>query len=161
MLQNLLIERFKLVARRDRRDMPIYALVVARSDRRLGPQMKPSTADCAALLAAFKASGATRQTPDSNLCGGKSSKGRIWGTGVPLDDLARRLVVAGRPVVDMTGLTGLFDLDLKFTPDDAPDPASGASVFTAVQEQLGLRLEPRQAPANVFVIESVERPTPD
>jgi uncharacterized protein (TIGR03435 family) len=61
----------------------------------------------------------------------------------------------------MTGLTGLFDLDVKFTPDDAPDPASGASVFTAVQEQLGLRLEPRQAPANVFVIESVERPTPD
>jgi len=161
MLQDLLIERFKLVTRRERRDMPMYALVVARSDRRLGPQMKPSTADCAALLAAFKASGATRQTPDSNVCGGKSGKGRIWGTGVPLDDLARRLVVAGRPVVDMTGLTGLFDLDVKFTPDDAPDPASGASVFTAVQEQLGLRLEPRQAPANVFVIESVERPTPD
>jgi uncharacterized protein (TIGR03435 family) len=49
MLQNLLIERFKLVTRRERRDMPMYALVVARSDRRLGPQMKPSTADCAAL----------------------------------------------------------------------------------------------------------------
>jgi uncharacterized protein (TIGR03435 family) len=137
----------------------MYALVVARSDRRLGPQMKPSSADCAALLAAFKATGATFQTPDSNVCGGKSLKGRIHGIGVSLDDLVRRLAVAGRPVVDMTGLTGLFDLDLRFTPNDAPDPASGASVFTAIQEQLGLRLEPRQTPTNLFVIESAERPT--
>ena len=75
MIQNLLIERFKLVTRRETRDTPMYALVVARSDRRLGPQMKPSSADCAALLAAFKATGATFQTPDSNVCGGKSLKG--------------------------------------------------------------------------------------
>ena len=81
MIQNLLIERFKLVTRRVTRDTPMYALVVARSDRRLGPQMKPSSADCAALLAAFKATGATFQTPDSNVCGGKSLKGRIHGIG--------------------------------------------------------------------------------
>ena len=60
-----------------------------------------------------------------------------------------------------TGLAGAFDLDLTFTPVDAPDPASGASLFTAIQEQLGLRLEPRQAPMNVLVIDSAERPTPD
>jgi uncharacterized protein (TIGR03435 family) len=160
MMQNLLIDRFKLVTRREMRDVPVYALVVTRSDGRLGPQMKPSTADCAALLAAFKATGATRQTPDSNVCGAKSGKGRIWGTGVLMDDLARRLAVAGRSVVDMTGLAGPFDLDVRFAPD-AADPAAAASVFTAVQEQLGLRLEPRQTAASVFVIESVERPTPD
>lgn len=79
-----------------------------------------------------------------------------------LTDLARLLVpVAERPVLDATGLAGAFDRDLTFTPVDAPDPTSGASLFTAIQEQLGLRLEPRQAPMNVLVIDSAEHPTPD
>ena len=161
MMQNLLIERFKLVTRREARDTPVYALVVARDDRRLGPQMRPSSADCAALLAAFKATGA-RQTPDSPICGLRNQRARLWGTGVPLTEITRLLSLrAERPVVDATGLSGSFDLDMKFTPDDASDPASGASLFTAIQEQLGLRLEPRRAPVNVLVIESVERPTPD
>ena len=64
-------------------------------------------------------------------------------------------------MLDTTGLTGPVDLDLRWTPDDAKGPATGASLFTAVQEQLGLRLEPRRAPVNVMVIDSVERPTPD
>jgi uncharacterized protein (TIGR03435 family) len=162
MMQNMLADRFKLVTKRELRDTPVYALVVGRSDGRPGPQMRPSSADCVALLAAFKASGATRQTPDSKVCGGKSGTGRIWGTGVLLDDFIRRLIpAAGRPVLDMTGLTGPFDLDLKWTPDDASAPATGAALVTAIQEQLGLRLEPRRAPINVFVIDSVERPTPN
>jgi hypothetical protein len=123
MMQNLLIERFKLVTRREMRDIPIYALVFARADRRLGPQMRLSSADCAALSAGA-------------------------------------LAISERPVVDETGLTGSFDFDLKWTPDDAAGP-SGASLFTAIQEQLGLRLEPRHAPMNVFVIQSAERATPD
>ena len=69
--------------------------------------------------------------------------------------------VARRPVVDATGLTGSFDLNMKFTPDDAADPAGGASLFTAIQEQVGLRLESRRALVNVLVIESAERPTSD
>jgi uncharacterized protein (TIGR03435 family) len=161
MLQNLLIERFKMVTRREVRDMPVYALVFARSDRRLGPQMTPSTADCAALLAAFKATGATRPTPDANVCGLQPIRGQFRGKGILLTDLARALAVAGRPVVDATGLSGSFDFELKWTPDDAAGAPVGASLFTAVQEQLGLRLEPRQTPVNAFVIESVERPTPD
>ncbi|HET9196570.1 MAG TPA: TIGR03435 family protein [Vicinamibacterales bacterium] len=161
MMRNLLIERFKLVTRREVRDGPAYALVVARADRGLGPQMRPSTADCAALAAAFKASGA-RRTPDSPVCGLSRLRGRFRGTGVRLTELVRLLApAAGRPVVDATGLTGAFDLDLTFTPVDAPDPAVGGSLFTAIQEQLGLRLEPRQAPMNRLVIESAERPTPD
>jgi uncharacterized protein (TIGR03435 family) len=159
MMQNLLIERFKLVTRREMRDIPIYALVFARADRRLGPQMRLSSADCAALSAAFKATGA-RQGPDSPTCGLRPIRGHFWGTGIPLRDLARALAISERPVVDETGLTGSFDFDLKWTPDDAAGP-SGASLFTAIQEQLGLRLEPRHAPTNVFVIQSAERATPD
>jgi uncharacterized protein (TIGR03435 family) len=160
MMQNLLIERFKLVTRREMRDIPIYALVFARADRRLGPQMRPSSADCAALLAALKATGA-RQGPDSPTCGLRPFSGQYRGTGVSLRDLTRALATSGRPVIDATGLTGSFDFELAWTPDGAATPSGGASLFTAVQEQLGLRLEPRQAPMNVLVIESAERPTPD
>ena len=160
MMQNLLIERFKLVTRREERDMPVYALVVARADRSLGQQMRPSSADCAGLLAAFKATGA-RQTPDSPTCGLRRLRGQFRGTGVSLTELVAALApVAGRPVVDATGLTGSFDVNVKFTPDDAADPSGGASLFTALQEQLGLRLESRRAPVNVLVIESAERPAP-
>lgn len=159
MMRNLLIERFKLVARREARDTPIYALVLARADRRLGSQMRPSTADCAALLKVFKATGA-RQTPDSAVCGLRNQRTRLWGTGIVLTDLTRILsLTAGRPVVDDTGLTGSYDLDVKFTPDDASDPARAAALVAAIQDQLGLRLEPRRAPVEVLVIDSVERPT--
>lgn len=63
--------------------------------------------------------------------------------------------------MDATGLTGSFDIDVKFTLDDASDLARGAALVTAIQDQLGLRLEPRRAPVDVLVIESAERPTPD
>jgi uncharacterized protein (TIGR03435 family) len=160
MMQNLLTDRFKLVTRRELRDIPVYALVFARADRRLGPQMRPSSADCAALAAAFKATGA-RQGPDSPVCGVKPILGQFRGTGVLLSELARALGVSERPVVDATGLTGAFDFELKWTSDNAAGASVGASLFTAIQEQLGLRLEPRQAPMNVLVIESADRPAPD
>ena len=161
MMRNLLIERFKLVTRRETRDTPVYALVVGRPDRTLGPQMRPSSADCAALLAAFKATGA-REGPDSPTCGLRRLRGNFRGRGVRLTDLVAALTpAAGRPVVDATGLTGSFDLEMKFTPNDTADQTAGASLFTAIQEQLGLRLESQRAPVNVLVIESAERPTPD
>ena len=160
MVQNLLIDRFKLVTRREVRDTPVYALVVARGDRRLGPQMKPSSADCAALMAAFRATG-ERQTPLSPVCGRNSMTGRIRGIGIPVAELARALIpAAGRPVSDATDLAGSYDIDLTWTPDEA-GAAAGASLFTAVQEQLGLRLEPRRSPVNVLVVESAQRPEPD
>lgn len=140
-------------------DVPAYALVLERSDRRLGPGMQPSTQGCVALVAAAAkatAPGAVRT------CGRNSGPGFISTLGAPLADFARTLsIFAGRYVFDATGLTGGFDLDLQWTPDpgvaDAPLP-DGASLFTAIQEQLGLRLEPRQAAVNAFVIESAERP---
>ena len=168
MLQNLLVDRFKLIARREVRSVPVYALLLTSSDRGLGPQLRPSTADCAALAAAARAANAA---PGSARVCGRNSGGDaggafISGIGVPLADFVRTLSAsAGRVVVEATGLTGVYDLELKWTPDQ-PSGANGAptdrgSLFTAIQEQLGLRLEPRQAPMDVFVIESAERPAED
>ena len=160
MLGNLLVDRFKLVARREVRNMPAYAIVLARSDRQLGPQLRRSTLDCEAQVAASRVPGATPGTVQQ--CGGRNGRGTIATLGVPLSSFAKSLSgPAGRYVFDATGLTDRFDLDLKWTPDPEPGAATqsdGVSLFTAIQEQLGLRLEPRQAPVDVFVIESAERP---
>jgi uncharacterized protein (TIGR03435 family) len=161
MLRNLLIDRFKLVARREVRNMPAYAIVLARSDRQLGPQLRKSALDCEAQVAASRVPGTTPGSVQQ--CGGRSGRGTITTSGVPLSSFAKSLSpAAGRYVFDATGLTDRFDLDLKWTPDPEPGaaaPSDGVSLFTAIQEQLGLRLEPRQAPVEVFVIESAERPT--
>jgi uncharacterized protein (TIGR03435 family) len=156
MLRNLLADRFKLVAQRETRQVPAYSLVVARLDRRLGPQMRPSPADCDALSAAFRVSGAP-PGPNAPVCGRRSGEGRVWGTGILVSELIASLIPsAGRPIVDATGLTGRFDLDLKWTPD--PVSADGVSLFTAIRDQLGLRLEPTSAPMEVLIIERAERP---
>ena len=156
MLQNLLLDRFKLVTRRETRDVPVYALVLSRADRRLGPQLRQSTADCAALAAAA----GPRQ------CGRDVGPGLISALGTTVPDFARGLSLnTGRFVMDATGLTGRFDIDLKWTPDQsiggAGAQSDGTSLFAAIQEQLGLRLEARQAPINVLVVESAERPAED
>ena len=163
MLQNLLIDRFKLVTRRETREVPVYALVLSRSDRRPGPQFRQSTADCAALAAARTvepAPGGPRQ------CGRDVGPGSISAVGTTLQDFARGLSLStGRFVMDATGLTGRFDVDLTWTPDQviggAGAQTDGTSLFAAIQEQLGLRLEARQAPINVLVVESAERPAED
>ena len=160
MLQNLLLDRFKLVTRRETRDMPVYALVFARTDRKLGPQIQPSTLDCAALTAAASQAAAPGT---AKVCGRDSGPGFISTRGVAMADFLRTLsLFAERVVIDGTGLTDRFDLTLKWTPNQEPGNVGaltdGTSFFTAIQEQLGLRLEPRQAPMNVFVIESAERP---
>jgi uncharacterized protein (TIGR03435 family) len=94
--------------------------------------------------------------------------GLMMGTGVSMSDLARNLAgPADRMVVDKTGLTGSWDLDLKYVMDQpTPNipglplpPADGVPLFTALQEQLGLRLEPQRALVEVLVIVSIERPT--
>ena len=164
MLRNLLIDRFTLVTKREVRDVPVYALVFARSDRRLGPQISPSVLDCGAQIAAARVPGTARG--NVRQCGRNIGPGSITTNGVPLGDLARALsVVVDRFVIDDTGSTERFDVTLTWTPDS---PAAGAAVltdegslFTALREQLGLRLQPRNAPVSVFVVESAERPTED
>ncbi len=171
MLQNLLADRFKLVARRETREMPIYALVLARSDGRLGPQLRRSDADCAAGAAAVKAGGAPPPPPQGGgvFCGTRANASggvaHVEMHGMPLENFVRNLSAqAGRVIVDKTGLTGAFEFQLTFTPDQPTPgaaPSDNASLFAAIQEQLGLKLEPQRGPVNVLVIESAEKPTED
>ena len=143
MFRNLFADRFRLLAHREMRDAAVYALVKARSDESLGPQMRRSTVDCEAVR-----------------CRISTNAGRIVGTGTTISELMRRLSpTLGRPVVDRTGLTGPFDLELKWSPDQTD--TTGPSLFTAIQEQLGLKLESQRAPVDVLVIDRLERPTPD
>ena len=165
-------DRFQLTVHNESRELPIYELVMARSDGRLGPQLSRSD-DCAAP------GRGRRDAPPANasLCGGRSSPGRIVFGGIPLSaavvqPLSREV---RRIVVDRTGLSGAFDGTLEWTPaemplpppgpapPDAPPPprADGPSIFTAVQEQLGLKLESTKGPVNVLVIDRVEHPTED
>jgi len=166
MLQNLLAARYKAVVKRETRELPVYALVLARTDGRLGPQLRPASGECEAARAA-RASGAPPPAIERGFCGTRAGAGNVSTSGVPLADFARNLApLTGRFVVDRTGLSGRFDLDLKWTPDQgagAPNSpqTDGTSLFTAIEEQLGLRLDAQRAPVDVIVVESAERPVVD
>jgi uncharacterized protein (TIGR03435 family) len=163
MLQSLLEERFKLRVHREAREQPIYTVVVARSDGRLGPRLKQSSADCATANSA-SAVPFSPDGPCAALFGVGLAGGRIISRGQPLTRVISALSMAvSRGVVDRTGLQGPFDVELEWSSDvgAAATSANAPSIFTALQEQLGLRLEPSRGPVDVLVIDSVERPTPD
>jgi len=170
-LRSLLEDRFKLKARREMREMPIYELVIARADGQLGPQIKKSGDECAAQGRAREAGVTPPPLPPGAFCGTRTNNGTVSVKGVPLSNFVRNLGgMTGRFVIDKTGLAGPYDLDLQWTPDPAsagavpqgqPGLGDGASLFAAIQEQLGLRLEAKKAPVEVLVIESAERPTED
>jgi len=141
MMRALLADRFKLVTHRETREMPTYGLVLSRPDGALGPALQRSSLDCMA---------------QSNLCGVIADNGRFKATGRTMNDLARNLgPVAQRMVVDKTGVTGSFDLEFSWNDTDGP------SLFTALQEQLGLKLDSQRGPVDVLVIDSAQRPTED
>ena len=148
MLRTLLAERFKLAAHFETREQQVYALVLARSDSRLGPRLKPA---------------APGVNPDIPFAAGSVGGARIVGKAVSMDDFARELGTQFRQMlINRTGLNGRFELDLQYTPDSSTAPAPEfPSIFTAVQEQLGLKLQSERAPVPVLVIDSVQRPTPD
>jgi uncharacterized protein (TIGR03435 family) len=156
MLRHLLEERFLLKAHTESRDQPIYALVVARPGR-LGPQLRPSTAACS--------------TDTNNPCTMSGSfvgrGGKLTGVGQPLAQLAGQLTTgADRMVVDRTGLDGRFDFEVSWTSGGFSTRSSagvddGPSLFTAIQEQLGLRLEASRGAVDVLVIDSIQLPTAD
>ena len=169
-LRSLLEDRFKVVARREVREMPIYELVVARSDGQLGPQMKRSGDQCdRAAKERAAAAGQPPPVPPGGFCGTRSGNGNVSMRGVPLANFVRNMGgMTGRFVIDKTGLTGPFDLDLQWTPDPpfaGPAPqgpqGDGASLFAAIQEQLGLKLVAVRGPIEVLVLDSAERPTED
>jgi uncharacterized protein (TIGR03435 family) len=172
MLRSLLAGRFKLRVRHDIRPMPVYALTLAREDRRLGAELRASAIDCTAERERARQAGqpftpatAPRDAKGRPVCWGTFESGTpgaqtIRGVG-PLSDLVRGLqAVVDRPISDATGLDGIFEWHVLFASGANPNP-DVPSVFTAVEEQLGLKLQAQTAPFEVLVIESVERPTPD
>lgn len=157
MMETLLADRFKLLTHRETRELPVYALVLARADGRLGPQVKPSTVDCETIAAAVK-SGAAPPPPSFGgpRCGININNNVLRMSAKQMTDLARNLsIMTDRFVVDRTGLNGAFDLELRWNDADGP------SLATAVQEQLGLKLEAQRAGVDVLVIDSAQRPADD
>ena len=140
MLRTLLADRFHLKAHMEKREMPAYDLVVAKG----GPKLREAMAG---------------KDANANLVGGPG--GKIEGVGTHLTSLPSLLNrEVGRPVVDKTGLTGKYDFTLEYVPaaKAATDETGGPSIFTAVEEQLGLKLEPAKEPMDVLVIDSIEQP---
>jgi uncharacterized protein (TIGR03435 family) len=169
MLRSLLSERFQLRVRTETREIPVYDLVSARRDASLGPQLRTSTIDCAALRLKRGPGGLAPPDGSEPLCQTSFRVGSgtmtIGFQGETSADLARRVIPErDRPLVDKTGLTGTFDGELTFAPEPLPGfprlPGSenGISVFTALQEQWGLKLEPARGSVEVLVIESAQLP---
>lgn len=162
MMRALLGMRFMIAAHVEQRELPVYNLTRARPDGQPGPFLERSTFDCSNLAARKQeAAAASAARPGRMLCGFTDGGGALDGGGVTMETLAQILTApAGRPVFDRTGLTGGYNVLLKWTPLAADAPAADAvSIFTAVQEQLGLRLESGTAPLDVLVIDRIERPS--
>ena len=154
MVQSLLADRFKLRVHQETRELPVYALVVAKN----GPKMSESTKEPSI----------------------RTKAGEITAVAMPTRAIAEMLSrlapsgcappeLEGREVRDETGLSGVYDFTLKWTSeprdpsaaDSAPRGTAGPSIFTALEEQLGLRLESTKAPVDVIVIDHIEEPTPN
>jgi uncharacterized protein (TIGR03435 family) len=158
-LQSLLEERFSLKTHRETRELPAYALVRV-SPESLGPRLKVHTGDCARPPGTAPSAAAPAVKCGTNV-NASPTGAKVTGAGITMETFARNLSgAAGRYVVDKTGLAGPHDLELEFTPDQSAD-TTGPSLFTAMQEQLGLKLDSERAPIEVLVIDRVERPTPD
>ena len=176
LLRTLLAERFQLAAHLEAREGPVYALVMAREDRKPGAQLRPSTLDCSKpenLLSGgggvglgANAPGAGQAEPNCGMVTNVDANGGILrGGGRTMAQLAANLAGrVNRTVIDRTGLTGTYDIVLRWAPDNLSAVGGDqkeASIFTALQEQLGLRLESQQGPVEFLIIDRIERPTPD
>jgi uncharacterized protein (TIGR03435 family) len=156
MLQGLLADRFKLKYHQVAKELPVYALVVAKGGIKLqeskeGSCVVPGPGD--ALIEPGQRS--------PNFCGTYFwRRNQVAGTRITMS----QLIVAldgqlDRPLIDKTGLSGVWDVHLVWSPDDAPDDNAGPSIYTALQEQLGLRLEATKGAVPVLVIDHIERPS--
>jgi uncharacterized protein (TIGR03435 family) len=170
MWRTLLAERMKLSARYDTKDLPAYDLVVSRPDGKLGPNIRPSRLDCSRPQAPPKPRSADeiRQIA-RNVCSRAFTDvdSTTYAGGIQIGDLIRAaglLRAVDRPIVDRTGLSGYFEVTLRYRrgparagapPDEIPE------VFTAVQDQLGLKLQPARTKVQVVVVDHIERPGPN
>jgi uncharacterized protein (TIGR03435 family) len=150
-LQALLADRFQLKVHKESKEMQIYALIVAKGGIRMQEGDKN-----------FPGSSLSIHRGDTGLA-------EMAGKSMPMDSLAKSLAgQVGRIVVDKTGLTGRYDFKMSYAPDmptgrieddQAGKPDSGPSLFTALQEQMGLKLDSQKGPVEVLVIESVQKPS--
>jgi uncharacterized protein (TIGR03435 family) len=145
MYQKLLADRFQLKLHREKRELAVYAITVARNGAKLS-----------------KSQGDPNGSPDQTGYGDNTGLFMKF-TNTSMEELAASLqtLMHGKPVIDQTGLAGRYDFTLKWAREDAPasDPNALPSIFTAMQEQLGLKLEPVKAPVDVFVVDHIERPS--
>lgn len=144
MYQRLLADRFKLTFHREERNISVYAIRIAKN----GPRLTKSLDD-------------QGQPNSSDVPAGSARAMRFTNASMPYFALVMQLLAPGTPVVDQTGLTGRFDFLLRWTPDEFQNSDANASpgLFTAIQEQLGLKLVPVNTPTTVLVIDQVERPS--
>jgi uncharacterized protein (TIGR03435 family) len=174
MVRALLIDRFKLRYHVERKEEDAYVLTLVRLDGRLGPQLHSSPVDCAARMSALQQKQELPPQPPGTVeCGMRNGRGLINFGGMPMSLLVQMLSSqTGKQVVDRTGLSGNFDVELQWSPESTgplgtnpngqpPTPGDPPSIFTAVQEQLGLKLGPGKAPVDRIVIDHIERPDPD
>src|SRR6266853_3766629 len=162
-MQSLLADRFKLKLHHEMREMDVYALVLAKPGTP-APGLTPSTNDCQALWEQArqgKTPAPQPPAPGPTPCSILGSVGRISFDGFGMPQVANMLIgQSGRIVIDRTGLSGNWQFILTFAPDGATD-SNAPSFFTALQEQLGLKLESTKAPVDVTVIDSADHPTDD
>jgi uncharacterized protein (TIGR03435 family) len=176
MVQSLLADRFKLSVTRSTRELPVYALVVAKG----GPKLKDVTpaslyGNAVAIPPASERGSAPSPPPGrgTNMFIGRDGEMILTAKSVSIANLLGILSQQlGRQILDRTGLKGTYDFTLQYTPEksipglqgpgDTPPPdSSGTSIFTAIQEQLGLRLESTKGPVDVIVIDHIEKPSPN
>jgi uncharacterized protein (TIGR03435 family) len=168
MLRPLLADRFKLALRREQRELPVYALVVAKANRELGPQFRRNDEhDCTMPVPPMAPSANAREPGVSLPCGADIFRsGHLAARAMTLNNLLVALMRFNidRVVVDRTGLTGKYDWEIQWAPEALTvdnSPSDGPSVFEAFQEQAGLKLEPTKAQVDVLVIDHVETPIAD
>ena len=166
MMRRLFADRMKLVAHVEQRERETFALVLARSDGRLGPNLKPSTLDCSPRPAPPPGPLPPTPTVDvRNSCGLAMSQTSSVSGGITMDRLALPLGgLAGGLVNDRTGLKGPYALELNYSPNGLAaggDPGAGdlPPFVTALEDQLGLKLQREKTMVPVLVVDSIERPS--
>lgn len=161
MLQAMLRDRFRVLAHVEQRVRPIYNLVLARAAGQTGPSLRKSPiTNC---LDPAERAAAVAMTPPGRPCGFSAQPGNYSGA-ARLADLTTMLSGAsGRTVFERTGLAGNYEFDLRWTAltSDTAPPDDAVSIFTDIQEQLGLKLESSTAPLDVLIVDRVERPSPN
>jgi uncharacterized protein (TIGR03435 family) len=165
MIQALLEERFKLKFHREIRELPVYSLVLAKNGVKRGTSLRAApSGDCGAMTTPQAVPPPAGPGAPDSPCGGISLNfGKLTGHRTNMGELATNLsTVLGSPVLDKTGIEGSFDLTLTWTPDQLapgqpPPDVSAPSIYTALQEQLGLKVEAGKGPVEIIVVDSAEK----